>query len=408
MLDIYGKLEGEDIIGSAIKNTPNLWCFEELEEPSLSNASWPSLSDQSSPSQTTTGTPITSPTGALLGDWTEPILRMLRSPCVKINIRISDKLPNGFSSGYPRPSLPSPLAPPDSTSIVVDLPPAPQRIFSLSEAGAAHGAFPSQIVTPENMGRTASPQITRERIPRIPSPNGLQSPPTGPGEGDKPRYMPQEDDDSASSTEHFATLVAPASDTSSEKEVVLLENERLIELERQLLEMRSAQSERDQLIAQLNDQLVRNCALLEQAEANAAEAMKRAELEKRELQAKLGELLLSRDKALEQVQSALHTSRTAEVDERSQRELAEVHAKLKASESELAAVRLRLTDAEDGWAKSRAKADTLQTVTASAASLVDLNEDRAMCEDKEDMGVMGAESTSLKWNEKGNDWSNEG
>jgi hypothetical protein len=118
--DVCGKLEGENIIGSAIKNTPNLWCFV---ESSLSNTSWPSLPDRSSPSPATTATPVTSPTGALLGDWREPILRMLRSPGVNIHFRILDISPTSFSSGYSGPSLPSP--PRDSSSIVSSLPPTP-------------------------------------------------------------------------------------------------------------------------------------------------------------------------------------------------------------------------------------------------------------------------------------------
>jgi hypothetical protein len=112
---------------------------------------------------------------------------------------------------------------------------------------------------------------------------------------DKPRCVPQKDDDSESSTVHLAKLVA--SDTSSEKEVVWLEHERLIELERQLLAMHAAQTERDRRIAQLTDQLVQKSALLEQAEANVAEAKKRAGLEQCEQQAKFDELLLSRDQA---------------------------------------------------------------------------------------------------------------
>ncbi|KAI0268971.1 hypothetical protein BGY98DRAFT_1017479, partial [Russula aff. rugulosa BPL654] len=43
---------------------------------------------------------------------------------VEINIRISDKWPTSFSSGYSGPSLPSPL--PDSKSIVGSLTPTPQ------------------------------------------------------------------------------------------------------------------------------------------------------------------------------------------------------------------------------------------------------------------------------------------
>jgi hypothetical protein len=253
------------------------------------------------------------------------------------------------------------------------------------------------------MGRPVSPQITREQNPSL---NG--------------------------STVHLAKPMAP--DTSSEKEVVWLEHERLIELERQLLAMRAAKTERDQHVAQLADQLVQNSALLEQAEANvaeakkragleqrelqakldelllsrgqaeanAAEAKKRAGLEKRELQAKLDELLLSRDQALGQAQSALQraTFRAAEANERSQRELAEVHAKLEARESELAAVRLRLTDAEDGWAKSKAEAGTSRAGTQAAAGLVNMDVDRVIWRLMERVRVVEVEIASLRGNEK--------
>jgi len=188
--------------------------------------------------------------------------------------------------------------------------------------------------------------------------------------------------------------VAP--DTSSEKEVVRLEHERrLIELERELLAMRAAQTERDRRIAQLTDQLVHKSALLEQAEAKVAVA-----LEQRELQAKLDEL--SRDQALEQAQSASQktTSCTAEANKRSQREFAEVHAKLEAGESELAAVRLRLTDAEDGWAKSKAEADTLRAGTQTAVGLVNMDVDRVMTRLMERMRAMETEVSSLRGNEK--------
>jgi chromosome segregation ATPase len=224
------------------------------------------------------------------------------------------------------------------------------------------------------MDRPASPQITRERDPGL---NDRVSQP--------------------------AKLLAP--DTSSEK--------RLIELERQLLEMRAAQTELDRHIAQLTDHLVKKGALLEQAEANAAEVKKRAGLVQRELQARLDaldKLLLSRDQALEQARSALQkaTFRAAEANERSQpaceheTELAEVHAKLEARESELAAVRLRLTDAEDGWAKSKAwqaEADTLRAQTA-AAGLVNTEVDRVMHRLMERMRSMEAEMSLLRGNEK--------
>jgi hypothetical protein len=56
------------------------------------------------------------------------------------------------------------------------------------------------------------------------------------------------------------------------------------------------------------------------------------------------------------------TFSAVEANERCQRELAEVHAKLEARESELAAVRLRLADtSENGGAKSKAEADAYRT-----------------------------------------------
>ena len=147
------------------------------------------------------------------------------------------------------------------------------------------------------------------------------------------------------------------------------------------------------------------------------EAKKHAGLELRELQAKLDELMLSRDEhlrtALEQAQSALQkaTSRAAEANERSQRELAEVHAKLEARESELAAMRLRFADAEDGWAKSKAEADTLRVRTEAAADtlrggsqagarLVNMDVDRVTSRLMERVRAVEAEMASLRGNEK--------
>jgi DNA repair exonuclease SbcCD ATPase subunit len=351
----------------------------------------------------------------------------------------STQLAQKLSTGYPTQGQPQ------------------HGISSSSDVGAAHGASPLQMATSEDMGRAA--QITHERNPSL---NGLPSQPAG--VDDKPRCVPQEDNDSESSKEHLAKLVTP--DTSSEKEVVWLELERLIELERELLAMRAGKAERDRRIAQLTDQLVQKSALLEQAEANvaeakkragleqrelqakldelllsrdraeanaaeakkragleqrelqakldesllsrdqaeanAAEAKKRAELEQHDLQAKLDELLLSRDQAFGQAQSALQkaTFRAAEANERSQRELAEVHVKLEARESELAAVRLRLTDAEDGWAKSKVEAGTSRVGTQAAAGLVDMDMDRVIWRLMERVRVVEAEMASLRGNEK--------
>jgi DNA repair exonuclease SbcCD ATPase subunit len=223
---------------------------------------------------------------------------------------------------------------------------------------------------------------------------------------DKPRRVPEEDDDSEGSTEPHVKLVAPAA--SSEKEVARLEHERIADLERQLSETLAAQTERDRRIAQLTDQLAQKSALLERAEVNVVEAKKRAGLELRELQVKLDESLLSRDHALEQAQSALQkaTSRAADADERSQpageleTELAEVRAELEGKKSELEALRLRLTDAEHGWAKSKAGADTLRAGTQAAAGLVNMDEDRVVHRLLEQMQAMDAEIASLRLNEK--------
>jgi hypothetical protein len=190
--------------------------------------------------------------------------------------------------------------------------------------------------------------------------------------------------------------------------------------------MLAAQKERDQRLSQLTDELALKSTRLEQAEANAAEATKRAELELHEhanrllaqtslveqkdaelvnMQAKLDELLLSRDQALH---THTATPRDADADERSQRasvqirqyesELAEARAELKAGRSELEAVRLRLTEAEIGWAKSKAEADTLRALTT--AGLVSMDEERMTRGLLERIRTMEVEIASLRWSEK--------
>ena len=240
------------------------------------------------------------------------------------------------------------------------------------------------------MDGATTPQITHEKNLSL---NGLPSQPTG--VDDKSGCVPQEYADSENTTKHLAKLMAPV---ASEKEVVWLGHGRLIAPERQLSETLVGQTERDRRIAQLTDQLVQKNAQLEQAEANVAEVTNRAGLKQRKLQAQLDELLLSRDKILERAQSA--TFRAAEAIERSQRELAEMHAKLEAMEFELAAVRLRLTDAEVGWAKSKAEADTLRAGTQAAAGLVNMDVDRVVRRLMERVRSVEAEMASLRGNEK--------
>ena len=206
------------------------------------------------------------------------------------------------------------------------------------------------------------------------------------GVNSKPRRVP-EGDVSEGSTEYHGKFVAPH---YSEGEVTRLE------LERQLSVSLAAQAERDQRIARLT-------ALLEQAEANAAEAAKRAGRELRErtdrllmqtslveqrdaelvdMQARLDKLLLSRDQQIGQ----------------SENELTNVRDKLEANESELEAVRLRLMDAEKGWTKSKAEADTLRAQTATSS--VNRDEDQVTRRLLERMRAIEAEISSKRWNEK--------
>jgi hypothetical protein len=74
-----------------------------------------------------------------------------------------------------------------------------------------------------------------------------------------------------------------------------------------------------------------------------------------------------------------------------------VHAKLEARESELAAVRLRLMDAEVGWAKSKAEADTLRASAGTqAAAGLNMDVDRVMSGLMERARSVGAEMASVR------------
>jgi len=231
---------------------------------------------------------------------------------------------------------------------------------------------------------------------------------------DKPRRVPEKDDDSRGLTVHHAKLVVPGA--SSEKEVARSEHARIADLERQLSETLAAQTERDRRIAQLTDQLAQKTALLEQAEANAAKAKKHAGQDLRELQAKLDESMPSRDeylRTLEHTQSALQraTSRATEANERSQcaceqigeyeTKLAEVHAELQEKKSELETVDLQLTDAKDGGVKSSAKAEKSGAQNTNTAGPVNTDDGRLMRGMMERMQAMEAEMASLRWGEKG-------
>ena len=231
------------------------------------------------------------------------------------------------------------------------------------------------MATPDELRLTltASPQINHERYPTS---NGLLSQP-------------------------------PGVDVSSEGEVARLEQERLLELERQLSATLAAQSERDQRLAQLTDELARKSALLEQSEAKAVEATKReqagrllaqtsrveqkdAELVK--MQAKVEELLLSRDQ---------HVHASGQRIGQYETELAGVRAELEAKKSELEAVRSQLTDGKNGWAKSKAEADTSRGMTTASLASTENSEDQITRVLVGRIRAMEAEIASLRWSEKG-------
>ena len=309
-----------------------------------------------------------------------------------------------------------------------------------SSSSEAHRASRLQDATPAVSGRPVRPaylQITHERKP---GPNDRPLELTD--MNSKPRHVP-EGNVSEDSTEYHVKLGAPH---PSEGEVARLE------LERQLSVSLAAQTERDHRIAQLTDELALKSALLEQAEANAVEAARRVGPELREhadderfmrtslqrdvdiveMQAKLDELILSRNQQIGQYEEELANVRSKLEAKESELEavrlrLADadrgwtlldelvvsrdrhvgqyekeltivIRAKLEAKESESEAVRLRLPDVEKGLTRSKAEADTLRTQTATG--FVNRDEGqvaRGLMERVRDLEV---EMASKRWNEK--------
>ena len=231
------------------------------------------------------------------------------------------------------------------------------------------------------------------------------------------------------STPPSATEVSPASvDNVSNAGMTISQENNSSTLDQAsvhlLLATLSAQTERDQRLKQLTDELALKSALLEQAKADAAEATKRAGLELRihadrllaqtsrveqkdaelvNMQTKLDEILQFREQHVRAIQNV--TSRAADADERGQRaceqigrveaELAKVHAELEARKSELEEVRLRLTNAENRWAKSKTEANVLR-----APGPNNTDKDQTICGLVERIRAMEDEVTSLMWSEK--------
>ena len=135
-----------------------------------------------------------------------------------------------------------------------------------------HRVFPFQNATPEELGWPASPQIARERNCSL---NGFPSHSTGGVNGNQ-------------DVSWRMAKVGPNTVRSLRCPKLLLKEKLhgwsvcVLTLERQLLASRAVQTERDGHLAQLTNELALKSTLLEQAEANAAQATKRAGLEPRE------------------------------------------------------------------------------------------------------------------------------
>ncbi|OBZ78636.1 Tip elongation aberrant protein 1 [Grifola frondosa] len=211
-----------------------------------------------------------------------------------------------------------------------------------------------------------------------------------------------------------------ALESSSESDIVRLNRDRIAELEKQLAVLMSGQTQRDRKVAELNDSLALQTTLLEQAEARAEDASKRADIlaqshdrdseahtslleqnaalettvrEQAEkllaqaslieqhdadylkAEAQLEELMTSREqhiRALDQTRTALEaaSARADEVDAQYSRareqiaqletDVAELRGELEARSTEIESARVRIADVENSWAKSREEADAFR------------------------------------------------
>lgn len=234
-----------------------------------------------------------------------------------------------------------------------------------------------------------------------------------------------------------------ALEASSEHDVAKVERERVADLERQLSVALSGQAERDRKIQELNDSLSLQITLLEQAEARADDASKRADtlaqsqdqhidahnslrerhgkleakmrdtsdrllsqtslIEQHEadylkVQSQLDELLREKDQhihALTQTRTALDTASTRadEVDAQYARareqigqleaDVAELRGELETRTTEIEAARVRIADVENFWAKSREEADAFRAATTgSLGKLLDSHHELRSDEDR--------------------------
>ncbi|EKM61290.1 uncharacterized protein PHACADRAFT_247795, partial [Phanerochaete carnosa HHB-10118-sp] len=234
-----------------------------------------------------------------------------------------------------------------------------------------------------------------------------------------------------------------ALESSSDRDVSRLERERIADLERQVASVSFAQADRDRRIKELEDSLVLQTTLLEQAEARSEDSSKSAgmlaeshakalqdqqvlrdrcdimesttreqadqllahksQFEQREAdyihaQTQLEELTRTREqhvRALEQAQHAVNASsaRANELEKQYERsrdqisqletDLIELRGELEARTTEVETVRIRLADAENSWAKSREEADAFRALTTgSLGKLLDSHRDLQTDEDR--------------------------
>lgn len=227
-----------------------------------------------------------------------------------------------------------------------------------------------------------------------------------------------------------------ALEAAAPEELVRVERDRLVILERQLSSMLAERAEKDRKIGELSDSLALTTTLLEQAEARAVDASKRADLledsheerlrehgdlqdrhilleaalrehadrllahssqlEQKEAdlinaQSQVEELSASKEqhvRALDQARVALQsaTTRAEEVDtkykesrEKSaqlESDLAEIKGELETKTVEVETLRSRLADVENSWAQSREEADSFRALTTgSLGELLDFHRD---------------------------------
>ncbi|KAI0080361.1 hypothetical protein K474DRAFT_1658082 [Panus rudis PR-1116 ss-1] len=230
-------------------------------------------------------------------------------------------------------------------------------------------------------------------------------------------------------------------------ELSRLERDRISELEKQLSAATAEKHERDRKLKELDESLALQTTLLEQAEARAEDASKRAdtlaeshdrsmqmqnavrerlitmetsmreqadkllmqtstielhEADNMKLRAQLDELMMSREqhiRALEQTRSALQAAsdRADEVDSKYRRaqdqigqlegDLAELRGELEARNTEIDSARVRIADLENAWAKSREEADALRALTTT--SLGELLDSHRALQSDEDRATRG-------------------